>query len=235
MKSLYWLVITILSLWACKKEDSIYNVGGIVTDGSSGQPIVGLPLTVYKAGGGINAAWHGELKVVVLDEELTEEDGRFSIMFDKTNLSSEFESVYLGCDSIPNGYQNYVRVDQDLGNLYLDKHDYYANWKPISVFDHQDLSLKMFQQAYFNLALPPLTQDLKQDTLVLKLSTSYEYNEQFHLGNSQEVQSLLKIRELMAADRAIGTYLLRRGTIIKSGSFDVFCSPHDTTEVYLNL
>ncbi|MFN7831961.1 MAG: hypothetical protein ACK5Q2_08245 [Bacteroidota bacterium] len=55
------------------------------------------------------------------------------------------------------------------------------------------------------------------------------------LGNEADIAFLQVLRELTGTMNAQGTWVLRNGKIIKSGSFDTVCAPWDTTIVSIDL
>ena len=242
MKPYFWLLFAIPFLLTCKKdkeEDNYFILSGQVLDATTGQPMPGLKLHVFETAwvGG----WFGYFEVHWLGEFFTDTQGQYSYEFSKGSLNG-VSGVYLGCSNLPENYQEYViQVAQNgvkLGdkNFALD-----LNEIEPQLIDYGEIesrayyTFKVFPKAYYQFQIPPLTSELKKDTLVLIVSTGFLYYKAYPLGEASWVALLEQVSALKAADRAKGSFELRRDTLIKSGTFDVCCPPYDTTIIFLDL
>lgn len=239
MRTLSLFSIVLLVAVACNKNTPEENgpngyttYHGKLLDASTGHGIPYVPITAYTSEGSINDAWNGTLTVRIRSIGYSDTSGAFKLEYPDQYL------VYMGCAHLPEGYQYWATGSYGFGNLYLNENDFYdikgerfilkKGFSPV---------LRVFPVTYFSIGLPPLTPELKKDTLVLHLANPYtsDYTESYFLGYPLTTFYLRKPRYLEGDNYVRGRFELRNNGQLKTGDIQVYCPPHDTTVVQLEF
>jgi len=224
MKQCYWLVFVVPFLLTCKKveEESIpFRASGYLLEAETNKPFPNRTMNATDGYWGV-----GE---TVYDQVITDENGFFEFNF--STKYSQLNEVVVECAGFPGNHQRYGR-DQD-GNFVELSRDF--DLEDAKMENNQEYIFYCFPKASFYFSLPPLTQELMGYTLEIYQESSKADYFTYSLGDPASVSYLTSVRPLEAANRAFGTFTLRNGVVIKSDTFNVYCPPNLTTEVYLDL
>jgi hypothetical protein len=220
-----------------KEPTQNFTYNGTLLDASTNEPIPQVSLHAYSSGGDVNDAWNGTLYADIHQTIITDSGGHFDFVFDKELL--DYKRVNLGATNMPGKYQYYITPGNPVKSLFFDFEDYYvlSESEKFEIISGDQRTIYVYPKTSFRFVLPQITNTLKHDTLVMYMQGNWPNNGSYSvfLGNTVNVNSFRSVRNLINANRVKGFFELRRNGVLKTGIFDMFCNPSDTTDVSLNL